>query len=92
MDQKAAGKEGWLAGSPASEGNATTSSRYFCSLAVFAFVETHLSPSIPDGAVELEGFSTFWADRDFEAVNKSRGGEILFFVNDRWSSDVTVIL
>lgn len=45
----------------------------FHSSAFFAFVETHLSPSIPDRAVGLEGFSTFRADRDFEAVNKSPG-------------------
>ncbi len=64
----------------------------FHSSAVFAFMETHLSPAIPNGAVELEGFSAFRADRDFAAVNKSRGGGLLFFVNDRWSSDVTVIL
>lgn len=63
----------------------------FRSTAVFAFVETHLTPSIPDGAVELEGFSAFRADRDFEAVGKSRGGGLLFLVNSRWCSDVTVL-
>ena len=67
-------------------------SKDFHSSAVFAFVETRRSPAIPDWSVELEGFSTFRVDRDFEAVNKSRGGGVLVFVNDRWSSDVTVIL
>ena len=65
-------------------------SKDFHSSAVF--VETHLSLSIPDGVVELEGFTMFRVDRDFEAVNKSHGGGLLFFVNDRWSLDVTVIL
>ena len=43
----------------------------FKSTAVFAFVETHLKPTDPDGAVQLEGFSALRADRDFEAVGKS---------------------
>ncbi|KAJ8404515.1 hypothetical protein AAFF_G00337820 [Aldrovandia affinis] len=38
----------------------------FHSTSVFAFVETHLSPLVPDETVELEGFSMFRADRDFE--------------------------
>ena len=63
----------------------------FQSTAVFAFVETHLKPTVPDGAVQLEGFSPFRADRDFEAVGKSRGGGLMFFVNNRWCSDVTVL-
>ena len=63
----------------------------FHSTAVFALVETHLSPTVPDGAVQLEGFSAFRADRDFDAVGKSRGGGLMFFVNSRWCSDVTVI-
>lgn len=63
----------------------------FRSSAVFAFVETHLSPATPDEALELEGFSSFRADRDFAAVNKSRGGGLLFFVNNCWCRDVTVI-
>ena len=63
----------------------------FNSAAVFALVETHLSPSIPDGAVELEGFSMHRADRDFVAADKSKDGGLLFFVNNRWCSDVKVI-
>ncbi len=45
----------------------------------------------PRRAVELEGFSAFRADRDFEAVDKLRGGGLLLFVNNCRSSDVTVI-
>ena len=63
----------------------------FHSTAVFALVETHLAQAVPDEAVQLEGFSVFRADRDFVAAGKSRGGGLMFFVNNRWCSDVTVI-
>ncbi|KAJ8399552.1 hypothetical protein AAFF_G00409630 [Aldrovandia affinis] len=43
----------------------------FHSTSVFAFVETHLSPLVPDETVELEGFSMFRADRDFELLGNS---------------------
>lgn len=62
----------------------------FHSLAVFAFMETHLSSATPDKAVELEGFSSFQADRDFGSLNKSKG--LLFFVNYCWCSNVPVII
>lgn len=50
-------------------------------------LHTHLSPLIPDEAVAV--FSAFYADRDFEAVGKLRGGGLLFFVNNRWSWDMS---
>lgn len=43
----------------------------FCSTALSAFTETHLTPLIPDEAVELVDFSLHRADCDFETFNKS---------------------
>ena len=50
----------------------------FHSTAVFALVETHLTPAVPDEAVQPEGFSMLRTDRDFEAVGKLRRGGLLF--------------
>lgn len=61
------------------------------STAVFAMMEKHLSQAVPDEAVQLDSFSVFRADRDFQAVEESRGGGLLFFVNKRWCLEVSVI-
>ena len=58
---------------------------------VFCFTETWLDPSIPDSAVQPPGYTLFRADRSPDLSNKSRGGGISFFVNQRWCSDADVL-
>ena len=56
------------------------------------FTETWLDGSIPDSALQLEGFQLLRADRDTELSGKTKGGGLCFYINSGWCNDVTVIL
>ena len=66
------------------------SRRVIADCSVLGFTETWLSASIPDSAVQQDGFSLHRADRT-EASQKTKGGGVCFHVNQRWCTDTTVI-
>ena len=53
----------------------------------YFITETWLDDSIPDAAMTLQGFTIFRSDRLFTEVNKTKGGNVCFFVNNQWCSD-----
>ncbi|TWW77451.1 hypothetical protein D4764_12G0008410 [Takifugu flavidus] len=53
-----------------------------CSL--FILTETWLTATIPDGNVDLRGFTAVRADRDTKVCGKSKGGGLIIYTNNRW--------
>lgn len=47
------------------------------------FTETWLHPEIPDGLVEIDGFSHIRSDRS-ALSGKSKGGGLCLYINDKW--------
>ncbi len=56
---------------------------------IMHFTETWLHPEIPDGLVEIEGFSHIRSDRTVLS-GKSKGGGLCLYINDRWCRQHTV--
>ncbi len=56
---------------------------------IMLFTETWLHPEIPDGLVEIEGFSHIRSDRTVLS-GKSKGGGLCLYINDRWCRQHTV--
>ncbi len=66
--------------------------RDFSSSPVLCFTETWLNESIPDCSVQLNGFSLYRADRQRNlSGGKTRGGGVCLYINNAWSTDVTVV-
>ncbi len=63
----------------------------FSSSAALCFTETCLNDAIPDSVLHLPNFQLIRADHDAESMGKSRGGEMCFYINERWRTDVTVL-
>ncbi|XP_072558692.1 uncharacterized protein [Paramormyrops kingsleyae] len=57
---------------------------------VLCFTETWLTESIPDHAVQPEGFTIHRADRT-KMSGKKRGGGVCFLVNNSWCTNVEII-
>ncbi|XP_039455156.1 uncharacterized protein LOC120433247 isoform X1 [Oreochromis aureus] len=56
-----------------------------------AFTETWLKDSDPDCSLELKGFgSPIRLDRDPGATQKSQGGGVCLYINQKWCKNVTV--
>ena len=56
---------------------------------VIGVTETWLNCSIPDSALEVNGFHLVRSDRTEES-NKSRGGGLAFYISDQWCSNICV--
>lgn len=50
---------------------------------IMLFTETWLHPEIPDGLIEIEGFSHIRSDRTVMS-GKGKGGGLCLYINDRW--------
>lgn len=57
---------------------------------VLALTETWLHDNIPDAAIQLEGMSSFRADRVAASSGKSRGGGLCIYINKDWCVNATV--
>lgn len=53
-------------------------------MSILRFTEKRLQRDVPDN-IELAGFETIWADRDFNASGKQNGGRLAIFINKRSS-------
>ena len=60
-----------------------------CSL--YCITETWLDESVPDSAIITPGFTLYRSDREFNSVDKHRGGGVCFLVNDSWCTNVKVL-
>ncbi len=69
----------------------TRKNKDFLNSAALCFAETWLNGAIPDSALHLAGFQLFRADRVTESSGKTRGGELCFYINEGWCTDVTVL-
>ena len=49
--------------------------------------ESWLTASIPDASIEIPGFTTHRQDRNKESTGKSRGGGVVIYLNNNWTSD-----
>ncbi|KAK3568970.1 hypothetical protein QTP86_021381, partial [Hemibagrus guttatus] len=58
---------------------------------VLGFTETWLCELIQDSALQLGGFNLHRADRHTELSSNAKGGEICFYINNSWCSDVKVL-
>ena len=56
---------------------------------VIGVTETWLNCSIPDSALEVNGFHLVRFDRSEES-NKSRGGGLAIYINEQWCSNICV--
>ena len=57
-----------------------------CKIDVFTASETWLKPYITDGIVEVDGYSLFRLDRNYNTRNKKRGGGLVTYVHDKYTS------
>lgn len=53
--------------------------------------ESWLTVSIPDASIELQGYTTHRQDRDAAATGKTRGGGLIIYINNDWSSDSKLV-
>lgn len=53
--------------------------------------ETWLNHTVPDNAIQVDGFTSFRADRSQVLSGKSRGGGVCIFINNNWCTNVKVI-
>ncbi|XP_061644238.1 zinc finger protein 711 isoform X2 [Phyllopteryx taeniolatus] len=66
----------------------TKTSKDFGRSAALCFMETWLCERVPDGVVMLPGFQLRPA-RVTELSEKTKGGRICFYINEKWCTDVT---
>ncbi len=59
--------------------------------AALCFMEIWLNDAIPDSALHLPNFQLIRADRNAKSTGKSHGSGMLFYINERWCTDVTVL-
>ena len=64
-------------------------SDFRCS-SVFCFTETWLKPSMPSELIDISGFSLIRHDRSSSDTNKSKGGGLCIYVNEKWCQNFTV--
>ena len=53
--------------------------------------ESWLTASIPDASIELPGYTTHRQDRNKESTGKSRGGGVVIYLNNNWTSDSKLV-
>lgn len=58
---------------------------------VLIFTETWLNADVPDSAIDMEGLTTFRADRSSVLSGKTRGGRVCMYVNNHWCSNPTTV-
>ncbi|KAK0142227.1 hypothetical protein N1851_020114 [Merluccius polli] len=65
--------------------------RKFRDCCVFVFVETWLSVSVPDSAIQLPGLLAFRSDRDATLSGKTRGGGLCVYISTNWCSNAELV-
>ena len=55
------------------------------------FTETWATPDIPDASFELTGYTAHGQDRCTETTGKERGGGLLMYLNNDWTTDSSVV-
>ncbi|KAL0190009.1 hypothetical protein M9458_017108 [Cirrhinus mrigala] len=59
---------------------------------VFIFTETWLQENIADSAIQLDGLTSFRADRDTSLSDKTRRGGLCVYVNREWCANAAVAM
>ncbi|KAL0149199.1 hypothetical protein M9458_055433 [Cirrhinus mrigala] len=59
---------------------------------VFIFIETWLQENIANSAIQLDGLTSFRADRDTSLSGKTRGGGLCVYVNREWCTNAAVAM
>ncbi|KAK0137698.1 repressor of the inhibitor of the protein kinase [Merluccius polli] len=65
--------------------------RKFRDCCMFVFVETWLSVSVPDSAIQLPGLLAFRSDRDATLSGKTRGGGLCVYISTNWCSNAELV-
>ena len=55
------------------------------------FTETWANQDVPDASFELAGYTTHRQDRNADETGKGRGGGLLIYLNNDWTTDSNVI-
>ena len=55
------------------------------------FTETWANHDVPDASFELAGYTTHRQDRNADETGKGRGGGLLIYLNNDWTTDSNVI-
>ncbi|KAK0146581.1 hypothetical protein N1851_014085 [Merluccius polli] len=57
----------------------------------FLLTESWLTASIPDASIEIQGYTIHRQDRNKESTGKSRGGGVVIYLNNNWTSDSKLV-
>ncbi|GAA6075769.1 piezo-type mechanosensitive ion channel component 1-like, partial [Tachysurus ichikawai] len=58
---------------------------------VFVFTETWLSDRVPDTAIQLDGLTSFRADRNAALCGKTHGGGVCVYINTEWCKNSVLV-
>ena len=66
----------------------------FRDCSAYCITESWFDPSVPDSAISncTPGFTLLRSDREFNQVDKDRGGGVCFLINDSWCTNAKIRL